>query len=60
MAALHEKNMSYVPIVDPGIKAEHGYPAYDAGIAADIFIKDITGQPYLGQVSANQFNIWTT
>ena len=42
--------MKYVVIVDPGIKAEKGYPAYDRGMKADIFIKDVTGQPYLGQV----------
>ena len=48
---MHEKGMKYVVIVDPGIKVDKGYPAYDRGIEADIFIKDITGQPYLGQVT---------
>ena len=36
-------------IVDPGIKAEKGYPAHDRGLAAGVFIKDVTGAPYLGQ-----------
>jgi len=42
--------MRYVVIVDPGIKVDKGYPAYDRGLKADIFVKDITGMPYLGQV----------
>jgi len=50
VASLHEKGMRYVVIVDPGIKVDSGYPAYDRGIQADIFIKDITSKPYLGQV----------
>ena len=33
---LHKKNISFVPIVDPAIKAEKGDAPYDAGIAADI------------------------
>ena len=49
MAGLHQKDMQYVVIVDPGIKAEKGYPAHDRGLAADVFIKDVTGAPYLGQ-----------
>lgn len=47
---LHAKGMQYVLIADPGIKVEKGYPAYDSGLAADIFIKDVQGRPYMGQV----------
>lgn len=50
VAKLHDMNMRYVVIIDPGIKAEKGYPAYEEGLAADIFVKDVTGAPYLGQV----------
>jgi len=50
VASLHQKDMRYVVIVDPGIKVDKGYPAYDRGLKADIFVKDITGTPYLGQV----------
>ena len=28
-----------VMIIDPGIKIDKGYPAYDRGLAADIFFK---------------------
>jgi alpha-glucosidase (family GH31 glycosyl hydrolase) len=50
VASLHRKDMKYVMIVDPGIKIDKGYPAYDRGLKADIFIKDVTGKSYVGQV----------
>ena len=50
-AALHNLSMHYVVIVDPGIKVERGYSSYDQGLKDDIFVKDVTGAPYLGQVS---------
>ena len=48
---LHAEKQYWVPIVDPGIKVDPGYPAYDQGLAAKAFITDLTGQPYLGQVN---------
>lgn len=38
---IHRKRIKYIPIIDAGIAArEPGtYPAYDDGIAEDIFIK---------------------
>ena len=47
---LHESNRSWVPIIDPGIKVDPGYAAYDEGIKADIFLKDASGKPYQGKV----------
>lgn len=47
---LHASKQYWVPIVDPGIKVDPGYPAYDQGLAAHAFITDATGQPFLGQV----------
>lgn len=47
---LHGNKQYWVPIVDPGIKVDPGYPAYDQGLAAKAFITDFSGQPYLGQV----------
>ncbi|KAL0022358.1 hypothetical protein WJX77_003500 [Trebouxia sp. C0004] len=47
---LHSSKQYWVPIVDPGIKVDPGYPAYDEGLAAKAFINDFTGKPYLGQV----------
>jgi len=37
-------------IVDPGIKVEAGYPAYESGKKEDVFIKYSDGQYYTGQV----------
>lgn len=37
-------------IVDPGIKVEEGYPAYESGKKADIFLKYPDGEYYTGQV----------
>lgn len=37
-------------IVDPGIKVEKDYPAYESGIKENIFLKYADGQPYTGEV----------
>jgi alpha-glucosidase len=37
-------------IVDPGIKVEKGYGAYDRGIAGDVFIKYADATNYTGEV----------
>ncbi len=39
-----------VVIVDPGIKVEKGYQAYEEGLAGDYFIKYPDGTNYTGQV----------
>ena len=50
LADLHAKGQKWVPIVDPGVKIDPGYPAYDAGIATDIFIKGPDRSPYVASV----------
>jgi alpha-D-xyloside xylohydrolase len=52
---LHKNGQHFVPIVDPGIMVYSGYDAYEKGMKMDIFIKDIKGSPYLGQVSCLSF-----
>ena len=37
-------------IVDPGIKVEKGYEAYESGLAGNIFLKYSDGENYTGQV----------
>ncbi len=37
---LHELGFKVVPIIDPGIKIEQGYPVYDEGIKNNFFLKD--------------------
>ena len=42
--------MLQFPIVDPQMHARSGYSPHDTGIQENIFIKDVTGQPFNGQV----------
>ena len=52
--SLHSKQQYFVPIVDPAISVREKpgtYPAYDDGLAQNIFVRDLDGvDPYLGQV----------
>ncbi len=47
---LAEMNIKLTVIIDPGVKKEKGYKAYDTGMKKDCFIKDETGKVYIGQV----------
>ena len=38
--ALHNKNMKYIIIVDPGVKEERGYPMYDECISKKLYIQN--------------------
>lgn len=49
-AKLGKMGFKTTVIVDPGIKVEMGYHAYENGLQSDIFIKYSDGQPYTGQV----------
>ncbi|XP_076803980.1 sucrase-isomaltase, intestinal-like [Clavelina lepadiformis] len=52
---LHSWGMKYIIILDPGIKIEDGYDAYDKGKAYDIFIKEPTGkEPVVTEVWPGQ------
>lgn len=46
--------MHYVPLVDAGISAGEipgSYPPYDLGIEMDVFVKNVSKQPFIGKVS---------
>lgn len=47
---LEDMGFKTTVIVDPGIKVEEGYHAYESGKNADIFLKYTDGQYYTGQV----------
>ncbi|CAL8465181.1 g4716 [Coccomyxa elongata] len=47
---LHAKGQRWAPIINPQIHIRPGYSAYDTGIAESVFIKDISGKPYVGQL----------
>jgi len=57
VAYLNKNGQRWVPILDPPIHIKPGYAAYDTGIAQDVFIKDITGNNYVGQVCKAQNHI---
>eukprot|EP00877_Chromochloris_zofingiensis_P000332 jgi/Chrzof1/1029/Cz01g37200.t1 len=48
--SLHASGQRWVPITDCGIPQAPGDPTYEDAMASDVFIKDPTGKPYLGQV----------
>ena len=47
---IRAQGQRWVPILDPPIHIRKGYEPYDSGIKEDIFMKDISGKPYVGQV----------
>jgi alpha-glucosidase len=47
---LEEMGFKTTVIVDPGIKVEEGYGAYERGVEADIFLKYPDGKYFTGQV----------
>jgi hypothetical protein len=40
----------WVPILDIGMPPADDYPAFAEGTAANVWIRDVDGNPYLGQV----------
>ncbi|KAG3048485.1 hypothetical protein PI125_g26710, partial [Phytophthora idaei] len=50
MDEIHSSGQKFVPIIDPGIPDDTNDYAYTKGLSMDIFIKDTSGKPYLGQV----------
>ena len=51
---MHTNKQRWVLILDPCIHVSQNYTPYTTGIAQDVFVKDITGKPYLGQVRARK------
>ena len=47
---LHSRNFKAVYMIDPGVSAEEGYFVNDQGTAADYWVKDASGRPYVGTV----------
>lgn len=55
---LHKNGRHYIPLVDPGVSAgelQGSYPPYDMGIKMDIFVKNSSGQPFIGKVITIHF-----
>uniref|UniRef100_A0AAR5PG88 P-type domain-containing protein n=1 Tax=Dendroctonus ponderosae TaxID=77166 RepID=A0AAR5PG88_DENPD len=61
VAALHGIGMHYIPLVDPGVSAAEKpgtYPPYDVGINMGIFVKNSSGQPFIGKVWNAHSTVW--
>lgn len=50
MSDLKDKGFRVVTIVDPGLKQEEGYAAYDDGVEKNIFLKNTDGSLYTNRV----------
>jgi alpha-glucosidase len=50
IASLQARGFKVVPILDPGVKKEKGFPVYDGGHAADVFCKNPAGTEFTGVV----------
>ncbi|KAK4877010.1 hypothetical protein RN001_009516 [Aquatica leii] len=58
---LHNKGMHYIPLIDPGVSASEvpgSYIPYDKGIEMDIFVKNSSGQPFIGKVWNRATTVW--
>ena len=58
---LHSKGFKGVWMLDPGLKAEKGYFAYDTGCENDVWIQTADGKPYVGMchVHGETFSLHT-
>ncbi len=52
LTELKNMGINVVLIIDPGIKEEKGYDAYEDGLKEDVFLKYPDGKPYTGAVWA--------
>ncbi|CAK1586499.1 unnamed protein product [Parnassius mnemosyne] len=58
---LHGVGMHYVVLMDPGVSAAEKpgtYPPFDRGLEMDVFIKNSTGQPFVGKVWNRVSTVW--
>nr|CAI5826996.1 unnamed protein product [Callosobruchus analis] len=58
---LHNRGMHYIPLIDPGVSASekpNTYPPYDIGMKMDIFVKNSSGQPFIGKVWNSATTVW--
>ena len=47
---LDGRGFSNVWMINPGVKKDPGFFVYDAGVARDVWVKDASGQTYVGDV----------
>jgi len=47
---MKKNGFKLLPIIDPGVKIEKGYPVYEEGLQNDYFCKDHNGNNFVGAV----------
>ena len=47
---LHANGQRFVPIVEPVVYILPGYQVHDTGVKQNVFMKDVLGNNYVGQV----------
>ncbi|HMO04032.1 MAG TPA: glycoside hydrolase family 31 protein [Kiritimatiellia bacterium] len=47
---LARKGRKVIPIIDPGVKKQKGYPVYDSGKKADVYCRNPQGDDFVGLV----------
>ncbi|MDB5106843.1 MAG: Alpha-glucosidase [Fibrobacteres bacterium] len=50
MESVQKRGFKVVPIIDPGVKKEKGYPVYDSGHEKDVFCRNPAGTEFTGVV----------
>jgi lysosomal alpha-glucosidase len=58
---LHTRGMHYIPLIDAGVSGSEPpgtYPPYDEGVKMDIFVKNSTGQIFIGKVWNSGTTVW--
>jgi hypothetical protein len=51
---LHSEGRRWVPIHDSAVAKVPGYPVFDEGTLANVWIKEASGGPYVGQVGCKR------
>ncbi len=49
-AGLKESGRRIIPIIDPGVKQDPGYPVYDDGVKQHVFCQNAEGSEFVGMV----------
>ena len=58
---LHKNGLHYIPIIDPAISSSEKlgtYKPYEIGLEMNVFIQNITGNPFEGRVWTNGKCVW--
>lgn len=55
---LHRIGFKGIWMLDPGIKVEEGYEAYDTGSQKDVWIQTATGKQYVGMFHLETIHYW--